>query len=144
MSNLAPPPIATIPQACRAQRTLSNVKTHKSPHLPRGSVVQFLPNRRRVPGAPCLPRKVRAHHPLDTHNLHNSPRVPRETATYHQAPRARSPTPSTRNHHAARTRRRAEFHPPNTNATSAHTRKKTSQTRPRPPDPHLYIYNRAG
>ena len=61
-----------------AKRTLSNVKMHDSPQLPRGSTAQLLLQRRHnASGVPRLPREVHVHHARSTHILHDKPSIQR-------------------------------------------------------------------
>ena len=108
-STFATPPVATLPHTCHVKRTRTNVQMQVSPHLPRGSTLQCLPER---VNASKVPRLTRETH-VTVCNIMRACNTPRRQSPWHGAagmpPRhacgtpaarlrhARSPQPATRN-----------------------------------------------
>ena len=66
-SMFATPPVATFPHTSHVKRRRTNVQMHVSPHLPRGSTLQCLPERGHASAVPRLPRETHVRHARTQH-----------------------------------------------------------------------------
>ena len=102
-SAFATPPVATLPHTCHVKRTRSNIQINVSPHLPRGSTLQCLPERGHASGVPRLPRETYVHHARTQHaptpipTARNQRRHDDETATRPSGQTANDGNPQTIN-----------------------------------------------
>ena len=87
---------ATFPHTCHVKRTRTNVQMHVSPHLPRGSTLQCLPERGHASGVPGLPRETH----VTSRHITRARNTPRRQSPRHgaadTAPRHACGTPAAR------------------------------------------------